>query len=99
MRISFKKAGKSTMGPFKPVLKKTITKKPAASKPNTTSVTGERMEKKITPGGMYKIKNQYDKSGSLVSSDTSRTIKGVIKGAPRKGGVTRMKMGGSTKKK
>jgi hypothetical protein len=85
MKISFKK--------------KVPIKKAPVKKPNTTSVGGERTEKKYTPGGMYKVKNQYNSAGNLISSDTSRTLKGVLRGAPRKGKASSYKMGGSVKGK
>jgi hypothetical protein len=75
-----------------------VSKTPAA-KPNTTTVTGARKETKFSPNSMYKIKNEYDSKGNLMSTDTSRTLKGKIFGAPKKGGSTSYKKGGSVKGK
>jgi hypothetical protein len=80
-------------------VKDPIKKKKVAPKPNTTSVTGARKETKFSPNSMYKIKNEYDSKGNLMSTDTSRTAKGKIFGAPKKGGVTSYKKGGSVKGK
>lgn len=101
MRISFKKVG-SKMGkmpPKKSAPKKAAPKKPAAApKPNTTTVTGARKEVKFSPNSMYKIKNEYDAKGNLITTDTLRTAKGKIFGAPKRGGVSSYKRGGSVKK-
>jgi hypothetical protein len=85
---------KRPIAPAKPAASK-----PAPPKPNTTSVTGARKETKFSPNSMYKIKNEYDSKGNLMSTDTSRTLKGKIFGAPKKGGSTSYKKGGSVKGK
>ena len=82
-----------------PIKKKKVPAKPMAPTPNTTTVTGARKETKFSPNSMYKIKNEYDAKGNLMSTDTIRTTKGKIFGAPKKGGVTSYKKGGSVKKK
>lgn len=92
MRISFKKKAPITAKkpmPSKPVTKKPVTKKPVVKNP-TPSITGERIEKKITPGGMYKIKNKYGADGKMISTDTSRTMKGMLRGAIKKGKTSRV---------
>jgi hypothetical protein len=99
MRISFKKTQPKITPRYpvptplpkkktvkKPIAKTPVVKKPVAPKP---AIGGERIEKKITPGGMYKIKNKYGADGSLISTDTSRTAKGMLRGAIKKGKVSR----------
>jgi hypothetical protein len=101
MRISFKKVG-SKMGKMPPIKKsapkKSAPKKPAAAQPSSTTIKGARKETKFSPNSMYKIKNEYGDKGNLISTDTSRTLKGKLFGAPKKGGVTTYKRGGSVKK-
>lgn len=65
--------------------------------PNTTRGT---VQKQTSPGGMYRTKVVRDDQGNIIKSTERRTVKGFLSGAPRaKGKITRMKSGGSTKKK
>jgi hypothetical protein len=86
MKISFKKKDKYSTLPNITVVSS-----------GSPKVRGARMEKKYTPGGMYKIKNVYGEDNRLISSDTSRTLKGALRGVPRKGKVSEFKKGGSVK--
>lgn len=58
------------------------------------------MEKKTSPGGMYKSRIFRDANGKIVKETQRRTLKGFLSGAPRGAGKkASMKKGGKISKK
>lgn len=56
------------------------------------------IEKKTSPGGMYKSKVMKDAQGNVLKETQRRTLKGVLSGAPRGAGKkASMKTGGVAK--